>query len=116
MPPRGSSVATTATKDQQTEYPHIVRSPGVVGGAPRIEGTRLTVSLIADLWNGGETLRNLLDMYPGLTEAAVHSALAYYWDHRPEIDREIAEYDPGQWTEQPKGQWRMRRLPERADR
>jgi uncharacterized protein (DUF433 family) len=101
-------VATTATKDRKTEYPHVVRTPGVVGGSPRVAGTRLTVSAIADLWTRGDTLDNLLDMFPGLTAAGVHSALAYYWDHRAEVDREIAENDPVNWFRDPTGRWRLR--------
>jgi uncharacterized protein (DUF433 family) len=87
-------MATVAQQDIKTEYPHIVRRPGVVGGRPRIEGTRLAVWLIASLWLQGETLENLLDMYPGLTPAAVHAALAYYYDHKDEIDAEIEENKP----------------------
>ncbi len=109
-------MATTAPADQKTEYPHIVRTAGVLGGAPRIEGTRLSVALIANLWNLGETLPNLLDMYPDLTAASVHSALAYYWDHRPEIDREIAENDPDNWVQDPAGSWRLREPSKRAGR
>jgi uncharacterized protein (DUF433 family) len=86
-------VATTAA-DVKTEYPHIVRQPGVVGGRPRIEGTRLPVWQIALAVHKGASVAELLDMYPDLTPAAVHSALAYNWDHKEEVDREIEAHRP----------------------
>ncbi|MGH2367844.1 MAG: DUF433 domain-containing protein [Chloroflexota bacterium] len=89
---------TTATaadiQDLKTEYPYIVRRPGMVGGRPRVEGTRLSVELIVSLWQRGTDASELLEMYPDLTPAAVHSALAYYWDHKAEIDAEIEANRP----------------------
>jgi uncharacterized protein (DUF433 family) len=73
----------------ETEYPHIVRRPGVVGGRPAVRGTRLPVWQLAALWRGGATTSELLEMYPELTAAALHSALAYSWDHQDQIDQEI---------------------------
>jgi hypothetical protein len=32
-----------------------------------------------------------VDQYPTITLADVHAALAYYWDHREDIERAIAE-------------------------
>jgi uncharacterized protein (DUF433 family) len=86
-----ATVETTApaVEDLRTEYPHVVRRPGVVGGRPRIEGTRIPVWQIGNLWNLGETAAELLEAYTRLTPAALHSALAYYFDHRDEIDAEV---------------------------
>lgn len=86
-----STAAHTVTTpgDVRTEYPHIVRRPGVVGGRPRVEGTRLTVGLIVSLWQRGGDVAELLATYPDLTLSALHSALAYYYDHQAEIDAEI---------------------------
>ena len=88
------ATAETAAADVKTEYPHIVRRPGVVGGRPRIEGTRLPVWQIANLWQMGENVADLLEAYPHLNPAALHSALAYYWDHKDEVDAEIEENRP----------------------
>jgi hypothetical protein len=33
----------------------------------------------------------IVDDFPSLTLADVHAALAYYWNHRDEIEREIVE-------------------------
>ncbi len=91
-----ASVGTppSGVPDAKTEYPHIVRRPGVVGGRPRIEGSRIPVWQIASRWNADETLRDILETYPHISPAAVHSALAYYWDHKEEIDAEIEENRP----------------------
>ena len=89
-----TTTAAAPADDSRTEYPHIVRRPGVVGGRPRIAGTRIPVWQVANLWNMGETVAELLEAYPHLTPAAVHSALAYYFDHQAEIDAEIDENRP----------------------
>ena len=35
----------------------------------------------------------IVDLHPGITLADVHGALAYYWDHRDEIERAIEAED-----------------------
>jgi uncharacterized protein (DUF433 family) len=73
----------------KTEYAHIVRTPGVVGGEPRIDGHRIRVrDIVAARDLGGLTPEEIAaSVYPGLTLAQVYSALAYYADHRDEIDQ-----------------------------
>jgi uncharacterized protein (DUF433 family) len=77
----------------KTEYAHIVRSPGVLGGEPRVEGHRIRVRDIAaarDL--GGLTPEEIVaSVYPQLTLAQVYAALAYYEDHHGEIDEAAEE-------------------------
>ena len=70
---------------------HIVSTPGVMGGKPRIAGQRVSVANIAVLherhhWSA-ETIAGELD----LTLAEVYAALAYYFDHKAEIDRSVSE-------------------------
>jgi uncharacterized protein (DUF433 family) len=78
---------------------HIVITPGVCGGRPRIAGHRITVQHIV-LWHerGGLSPDEIVSRYPGLTMADVHAALAYYWDHRGEIRARIDADD--QFAEQ----------------
>lgn len=57
---------------------HIVRSADRCSGRPRIRGTRITVDDIVTEWDY-------------LTRADVYAALAYYWDHKDEIDAEEAQ-------------------------
>jgi uncharacterized protein (DUF433 family) len=68
-------------------YAHIDSRPGMCGGQPHIEGTRITISLIA---REVETLRmspdEVIAAHPHLSLAQVHAALAYFYDHRDEIE------------------------------
>jgi uncharacterized protein (DUF433 family) len=70
---------------------HIEMTPGVVGGKPRIAGRRITVQNVA-VWHErmGMSADEIASEYD-LTLADVHAALAYYFDHREEIDRSIKE-------------------------
>ena len=66
-------------------------TPGIVGGKPRIAGHRITVQNIA-VWHEwmGKSVDEIADEYD-LTLAEVYAALAYYFDHRGEIDKGIEE-------------------------
>lgn len=73
----------------QTEYAHIVHTPGLLGGEARIDGHRIRVrDVMAARDRGGMTPEEIASTaYPSLTLAQVYAALAYYEDHRGEIDR-----------------------------
>jgi uncharacterized protein (DUF433 family) len=68
---------------------HIVSTPDVFGGKPRIAGHRIRVLDIVT-WHEKRGLSpdEIVTMYPGLTLSDVHAALAYYFDHRAEIEAE----------------------------
>jgi len=56
---------------------------------PRIAGRRVTVADIAILHlRQGEAIEAIADNYD-LTPAAVYAAMAFYYDHRNEIDQAI---------------------------
>ena len=69
---------------------HIVIEPDVLGGEPHIAGHRIAVSHIA-IWivYQGESPRELANEF-NLTLGEIYAALAYYYDHKDEIDRTIA--------------------------
>ena len=71
----------------------IESSPQIAGGKPRIAGRRIRVLDIA-IWHErmGKSADEICAEY-GLSLAEVHAALAYYFDHRDEIDRSIADGD-----------------------
>ena len=72
-------------------YRYIVRSPGVRGGNARVEGTRIGVHDVIGLLQTGETVDTLTTKcFPNLTKAQVYECLAYYEDHRGEIDLLVA--------------------------
>jgi len=70
---------------------HIESTPKVAGGKPRIAGRRITVQDIA-IWHEwmGRSADEIATEYE-LTLADVYAALAYYYDHRAEIDQAIRE-------------------------
>lgn len=73
---------------------HIEITPGTCGGRPRIAGTRISVDFIARLYfEGGQSPEEIVDGYPHLERADIYAALAYYLDHKDEIDRRRAEDD-----------------------
>jgi uncharacterized protein (DUF433 family) len=79
---------------QAADAIRIVRKSGVVGGAPVIEGTRISVPLIAQYVLAGESIDGILEAFPHLTRAHVYAALAYYYAHQGEVDQLIASFEP----------------------
>lgn len=72
-------------------YPYITKDPKIAGGAPIIEGTRITVSTIAGYYQLGMDADEILATLSHLTASQLHSALAYYFDHQQQIDDQLAE-------------------------
>jgi uncharacterized protein (DUF433 family) len=72
---------------------HIVVTPGMLGGKAHIAGRRISVQDIA-IWHDrlGKTVDEICVDYD-LSLAEVYAALAYYYDHRKDIDRHIKETD-----------------------
>lgn len=77
----------------KTVYSHITKTPGVCAGKASIDNTRIRVNNV--VWFHKEGLRpeQILEHYPDLSLAQVHSALAYYYDHVEEIEAELAAED-----------------------
>jgi len=72
-------------------YRYIVRSTGVRSGNPIVEGTRIAVHDVIGLLQNGETVDTLrANCFPQLTRSQVYECLAYYEDHRGEIDLLVA--------------------------
>ena len=71
------------------DYPHITRTAGDVARLdrlPRIRVAQIATDHIGNGWSAEEIVRQ----YPHLTATEVHAALGYYYDHREEIDAELA--------------------------
>lgn len=72
---------------QATAYEHIVVDESSV---PLIEGTTTkVVELVLDVLAYGWSPEEIQFQHPHLTLGQIHSALAYYWDHKEELDRDI---------------------------
>src|SRR5262245_16433045 len=65
---------------------YIVKTPGILSGAPRIANRRVGVHTIADQHLRQEISIHDLAASLDLTPAQIYAALAYYYDHQPEID------------------------------
>ena len=72
-------------------YRYITRIAGVRGGNAIIEGTRIGVHDVVGLMVNGAAMEDVLRSFPGLTKSQIYECLAYYEDHRTEIDALIAE-------------------------
>ena len=85
--------AVMATAKAAISYPHITRTAGVCGGKACIEGTRIRVMDIVVLHEQGMRPEQMLEHYSSrpLTPAEVHSALAYYYYHKDEIEASFEE-------------------------
>lgn len=87
-------------------YPHIEKSgaePARLQRSPRVRVAQIVMDYLAHGWSPDEMCRQ----HPYLRPAEVHAAMAYYFDHQGEIDREIqaewrqAQLDRSQSTPSP---------------
>jgi uncharacterized protein (DUF433 family) len=71
----------------KTEYEHVVLNEE---GVPIIAGTTMKViEIVLEKTAYGWSPEELHFQHPYLSLAQIHSALAYYWDHQDELDRDI---------------------------
>ena len=70
-----------------TRYEHIVLDEDRI---PLISGTTMKViELILEQSAHGWSAEELHFQHPYLSLGKIHSALAYYWDHKDELDQDI---------------------------
>ena len=55
----------------------IVANPGILGGKPIVEGTRLSVEHILGLLANGMSNEEIIESYPILNEESIRAVLAY---------------------------------------
>jgi uncharacterized protein (DUF433 family) len=89
----GSCTGALAFMTTQSLDRHVVSTPDTLGGKARIAGRRISVEDIA-IWyvRLGKTVDEICAEYD-LSLAEVHAALAHYYDHQAEIERDINEGD-----------------------
>ena len=82
-----------ATAAARTVFPHITTDPAVCHGRPCIAGTRVRVMDIVAAHEQGVSPVELQDYFStrSLTLAEVYAALAYYNDHKGEVEADFAE-------------------------
>ena len=72
-----------------TPYKHIFIMDD---GRAMIGGTRIKVEyIVAGVETWGRSPREIQEGYPFLTMGQIYSALAYYWDNKELVDRQIRE-------------------------
>jgi len=70
---------------------YIELDPDTRGGKPRIAGTRITVADVVLMHRRlGRALEEIAGTYD-LPIAGVYAAMAYYYDHKDEIDHSLDE-------------------------
>ena len=69
----------------------IVRTPGILGGKPRIKGHRIGVHRVAGWWKLGLSVEEIGERLTTLTPAEIHAALAHYHLHHQDIENLLEE-------------------------
>jgi uncharacterized protein (DUF433 family) len=99
MDPTTTTNQSTASSTDGAEVRPVVTEyigvrAGYCGGKPHILGHRINVEDVAT-WHEkmGMSPAEIVATYPTITLAQVHAALAYYHDHREEIEADIREGD-----------------------
>ena len=72
------------------KYPHIEKpdgEPARLERLPRIRVAQIAMDYLAHGWSVDE----MCHQHPYLTLAEAHAAMAYYFDHQADVDREINE-------------------------
>ncbi len=74
------------------DHVEVVQGPN--GPKARVAGSRIRVQDVV-IWHEklGMSPDEIVHHYPTITLADVHAALAYYWDHRSEIEGAITQSD-----------------------
>jgi len=75
-----------------TQYRYLTNIPGVRSGHAIIDGTRIGVHDVIAVIINGATVDEVCRSYPDVTRAQVYECLAYYEDHRAEIDALVARH------------------------
>jgi uncharacterized protein (DUF433 family) len=76
---------------EETAYRYLIKMPGVCQGQTIVQGTRIGVHDVVGLTVNGASVDEVVRSFPDLSRAQVYECLAYYEDHRTEIDALVAE-------------------------
>ncbi len=73
-----------------TSYRYLINLAGIRSGRTIIEGTRTGVHDVVGLIVNGAGVDDVCSSFTSVTRAQVYECLAYYEDHRAEIDDLVA--------------------------
>ncbi len=71
-------------------YRYVVEEEGVRSGHPSVAGTRIGVHDVAGMVLNGSTIDDVVRSMSSLSRAQVYECMAYYEDHKAEMDHLIA--------------------------
>ena len=60
-------------------------------GVVRVGGTRVTLETIVRVFLEGNTAEEIADQFPTVKLSDVYATIAYYLDHRPDVDAYLAQ-------------------------
>ena len=63
-----------------TNHPRISSDPDILNGIPAIRGTRIPVSIVLEMFDGGLSIKDMIAQYPQLKEDDIHEALRFSAD------------------------------------
>lgn len=63
---------------------HLNHHPDVLGGKPRIKGTRISVELVLERLGDGWTVEQLLESYPHITLVQIKACQSYATHRTPD--------------------------------
>jgi len=75
--------------ETERTYPHLQQpsdGPARLARLPRVRVAQIVMDYLAYGWSADEMCRQ----HPHLKPAEVHAAMAYYYDHQEQMDKEIS--------------------------
>ena len=86
-----TQIAETILRVQLGNTVHIEQRMTPAGPQAYLRGTRVAVRHVAAFLGAGFTVEEIVEEgLPHVPPAAIHEAIAYYYDHRDEIDAEMS--------------------------
>lgn len=67
----------TTSQHLVSGYNWIVVNPNLLGGAPTVKGTRISVAQVLELLAAGMTTEELVQDYPGFPKDCIHDVLKF---------------------------------------
>jgi uncharacterized protein (DUF433 family) len=74
-------------------FTHIARDPHILSGEPVINGTRISVRTVVLMYRLYRDIGRIQEALPALTGEDITQALAFYKQHKAEINAYIAQND-----------------------
>ncbi len=89
-----------ASPAHRVDHPYVSQHPDLASGSPVVAGTKFPVrSVVQYVLKQGMAPEELVREFPQLSLPAVYDALSYYYDHQPELDREMENNTEAHWRE-----------------